>query len=300
MIAAAEYQALRPYLFSIAYRMLGRASEAEDVVHDAWLRAAESAPADLRSPRKWLSTVVTRLCLDRLKSARATREAYPGPWLPDPVPTSGFPDLEDSTLRRESITLAFLVLLEVLSPVERAAFLLREVFEYDYAEVARILETSEAACRQLVHRAKQRIAERRPRFSTPPERQREIVSSFLEAAARGDLRALEAVLARDVVHEADGGGKAPAATRPVVGPDRVARLYAGLAAKAAQAPPGAVRFSLADVNGETALLVDALGRLETVIVFTVEEDRITALRAVRNPDKLAWMERTLRPGNVAG
>ena len=297
MIAAAEYQALRPYLFSIAYRMLGRASEAEDVVHDAWLRAAESAPADLRSPRKWLSTVVTRLCLDRLKSARATRESYPGPWLPDPVPTSGFPDLEDSTLRRESITLAFLVLLEVLTPAERAAFLLREVFEYDYAEVARILETSEAACRQLVHRAKQRIAERRPRFATPKERQRELVSSFLEAAARGDLRALEAVLARDVVHEADGGGKAPAATRPVVGPDRVARLYAGLAAKAA---PGVVRFSLADVNGETALLVHARERLETVIVFTVEADRITALRAVRNPDKLAWMERTLRPGNVAG
>ncbi len=190
MIDVATFQSLRPYLFSVAYRMLSSATDAEDVVQDAWLRAA-SAPANLESARAWLTTVVTRLCLDRLKSARKRREEYVGPWLPEPVPTGAVESAEDAAARHESVTLAFLVLLETLSPAERAAFLLREVFDGDYAEVADVLETTPAAARQLVHRAKQHIAERRPRFEAEPERQREIVERFFDAITRGDMNELE-------------------------------------------------------------------------------------------------------------
>jgi RNA polymerase sigma-70 factor (ECF subfamily) len=293
MIDAGAFEELRPYLFSIAYRMLSRASEAEDVVQDAWLRSA-AAPADVRSPRAWLSTVVTRLCLDRLKSARQARESYVGPWLPEPVPTGGASasGQEESLLRQESITLAFLVLLETLSPAERAAFLLREVFDHDYGEIAGILETSEAACRQLVHRAKARIAERRPRFHPSRERQGEIVSRFLAAAQDGDLGSLQSLLAADAVFTSDGGGKAAAATRPVAGADPVARLFAGLwrlgAERVARAP-AAWRIEMAEVNAEPALLAFHEDRLESVFVFTVDGDRVVAIHGLRNPDKLAWM-----------
>jgi RNA polymerase sigma-70 factor (ECF subfamily) len=294
VIEAGAYQDLRPYLFSIAYRMLGRASEAEDVVQDAWLRAS-AATEEVHSPRAWLATIVTRLCLDRLKSARETRELYVGPWLPEPVPTSTLPDLEESTLRRESVTLAFLVLLEALTPAERGAFLLREVFDYDYVEIAAILEMSEPACRQLVHRAKQRIAERRPRFQATPERKREIVAGFLRATETGDLAGLTALLARDVVFEADGGGKVPAAMRPVHGRDAVGRLMAGLWRKAQDgaAGPGPWTFALLDANDEPALAVFQAGRLDLVMIFTVAEEGITAVRTVRNPEKLAFFARRL-------
>jgi RNA polymerase sigma-70 factor (ECF subfamily) len=297
VIEAGAYQDLRPYLFSIAYRMLGRASEAEDVLQDAWLRASAAATDDVRSPRAWLATIVTRLCLDRLKSAREARESYVGQWLPEPVPTDALPDLEASTLRRESVTLAFLVLLEVLTPAERAAFLLREVFDYDYADIAGILEMSEPACRQLVHRAKQRIAERRPRFEASPERRREIVGRFLRATEQGDLSALTALLARDVVFEADSGGKVAAARRPVHGPDAVGRLIAGLARKiqGGAAGPGPWTFALHDVNDEPALAVFQGGLLDLVMVFTVGEAGIASIRVVRNPDKLAWIAARL-PG----
>lgn len=165
MIEATTFEGLRSYLFAIAYRMLGTAGEAEDVIQDAWLRAA-SSPETPASAKAWLATVVTRLCLDRLKSARAAREQYTGPWLPEPVPTDRNPESEQSVMRRESITMAFLVLLETLSPSERAAFLLREVFDYEYAEVAEVLESSEAATRQLVHRARKHLSAMRPRFDT--------------------------------------------------------------------------------------------------------------------------------------
>jgi RNA polymerase sigma-70 factor (ECF subfamily) len=289
VITSAAFEELRPYLFSIAYRMLGSASEAEDVVQDAWLRSA-SAPRDLGSPKAWLSTVATRLCLDRLKSARASREHYVGPWLPEPVPTASSPDPEEHAARHESITLAFLVLLETLSPAERAAFLLREVFEYDYDEVARVLETTPAACRQLVHRAKERIAERRPRFRASSERNRQVVARFLDAVGRGEIEGLQSYLAEDVVYAADSGGRVPAATRPVTGPDAVSRLFAGLWRKGApNVASGVVRLQTTEVNGEPALLLFDRGRLETVVVFSVEDERITAVHVARNPEKLAWM-----------
>lgn len=293
MIDAPTFQSLRQHLFSVAYRMLGSAAEAEDVVQDAWLRAG-AAPSHLESARAWLTTVTTRLCLDRLKSARARREEYVGPWLPEPVPAGAIETAEDTVARRESVTLAFLVLLETLSPAERAAFLLREIFDRDYSEVAQVLETSEAAARQLVHRAKSRIAEGRTRFDAPPlDRQQEIVARFMDAVQQNDLASLERLLAADVVFTSDGGGKVAAATRPVLGADSVARLILGLwkkALEALEADPSSIRTALVELNGEPALTVRTDGTLTSVFVFSTDTERISAVRVMRNPDKLAWLE----------
>jgi RNA polymerase sigma-70 factor (ECF subfamily) len=290
MIDAATFQSLRSHLFSLAYRMLSSAAEAEDVVQDAWLRAA-AAPSDLKSTRSWLTTVVTRLCLDRLKAARTKREHYIGPWLPEPVPTEAVTSAEDLAARRESITLAFLVLLETLTPAERAAFILREVFEDDYAEVATVLDTTPAAARQLVHRAKARLADGRPRFEAAPERQRELVGRFLEAIRDGNLRRLQEYLAADVVFSADGGGKVAAARRPVIGADAVGRLVMSLWHKATIAfdPVPATETALLDINGEPAVIARRQGRLDSVFVFSTNGDRISAILVVRNPEKLAWL-----------
>jgi RNA polymerase sigma-70 factor (ECF subfamily) len=287
MIDVATFQSLRPHLFSVAYRMLSSASEAEDVVQDAWLRAA-SAPDQLDSARAWLTTVVTRLCLDRLKSAAARREQYVGPWLPEPVPTGAIETAEDVAARHESITMAFLVLLETLTPAERAAFLLREVFDGDYADVANVLETTPAAARQLVHRAKERISDGRHRFEASPERQRAIVQRFFEAIKEGNVKNLEKYLAEDVLFTADGGGKVAAARRPVVGAQAVGMLMISLAKRAA-AEPGGWDFQLSSINGEMALVGYHDGVLDTVFVCSTDGERITAIRGIRNPDKLRWL-----------
>jgi RNA polymerase sigma-70 factor, ECF subfamily len=291
VIDPVTFQSLRPHLFSVAYRMLSSAAEAEDVVQDAWLRAA-SAPDDLASARAWLTTVVTRLCLDRLKAARTQREEYVGPWLPEPVPTVAIDTGEDVAARRESVTMAFLILLETLTPPERAAFLLREVFDRDYTEIAQTLDITPVSARQLVHRAKQRIAEGQPRFDAPPERQREIVSRFFEALEAGDLTRLEEYLAADVVFAADGGGKVAAARRPVIGADAVGRLMIGLRHKTAphvDAAPDAWQVRFTGINGETALVVYLRGAIDSVFVFSTDTDRITNIRVIRNPDKLVWL-----------
>jgi RNA polymerase sigma-70 factor (ECF subfamily) len=295
VIDAATFQRLRPHLFSVGYRMLGSAAEAEDVVQDAWLRA-QDAPPELHSAPAWLTTVVTRLCLDRLKAARTRREEYVGPWLPEPVPTALVDTAEDVAARRESVTMAFLVLLETLTPAERAAFILREVFDGDYADVAQVLDTSQASARQLVHRAKERIAEGRPRFTAPPERQREIVARFFEAVQAGDLGALTTYLAADVEYAADGGGKVAAARRVVVGAEAVGRLMATLWQKAlSSAPPDPWSGRPAHINGEPAFLAYHGKRLDTVFVFSTSDDRITAIRAIRNPQKLEWLAAHLPP-----
>jgi RNA polymerase sigma-70 factor (ECF subfamily) len=215
-----------------------------------------------------------------------------GPWLPEPVPTDAIESAEVLAARRESVTLAFLVLLETLTPSERAAFLLREVFDRDYAEVAGVLETTPAAARQLVHRAKERIAEGRPRFDAPPERQREIVSRFFEAVKDGDVERLQQYLAADVVFSADGGGKVATVRRPVIGAEAVGALMINLwhkAAKSVDPSPEAWSTSLAEINGEPALIARHRGRLDTVFVFSTDADRITAINVVRNPDKLKWL-----------
>lgn len=284
------FQAYRPLLFSIAYRMLGSASEAEDVVQDAYVRYVSASDEPIRSPKAFLSTIVSRLCLDRLKAARSTREQYIGPWLPEPI----IIDEDQSAMlktveQRESITLAFLVLLETLSPQERAVFLLREVFEYEYAEIGAILQITPGNCRQLFHRAKTHIAEHRPRFNAAPEQQKHLVERFMAATQEGDLDKLTSLLAHDVKFQADGGGKATASRRLVAGNDSVARLMIGLTQKLLKMPPASLEVRVVMVNNTPSIVGFIDGVLDTCISFTIDNDAITAINLVRNPDKLAYV-----------
>ena len=251
-----------------------------------------SAPDDLESARAWLTTVVTRLCIDRLKAARTRREEYVGAWLPEPVTTAAVETAEDIATRQESITMAFLVLLEALSPTERAAFLLREVFDVDYDEIASVLETSPGAVRQLVHRAKAHVAERRPRFDVDRERQHGIISKFMDAIKVGDLAGLQTYLKEDIIYTADGGGKARAALLPVGGIDAVSRVLIGLWHKVMRAidpDPKAWTITMDSINGEPALLVWFHGALDSVMVLSFDAERISEIRVVRNPEKLHWL-----------
>jgi RNA polymerase sigma-70 factor (ECF subfamily) len=290
----------RPLLFSIAYRMLGSASDAEDVVQDAWIRYHEAS--DVRSPRAFAATIVTRLCLDRLKSARATREEYVGPWLPEPILTNaagpGRHRVEgpDVTLQRsESVTLAFMVMLEALSPEERAVFLLREVFDYKHDEIAEMLGLTAGNSRQLFHRATSRIRRRGQRAEAPPPAPRgEVLPRFAEALKSGDVQALTDLLTEDVGFWSDGGGKVAAARRPLAGRQEVLKFLAGVHRTAVTS--GAFQnaaFTLHEVNGEPAVVIGVAGRVQTVFVLSVVEGRISALRAVRNPDKLQFLARQL-------
>jgi RNA polymerase sigma-70 factor (ECF subfamily) len=289
------FQTHRPALFAVAYRMLGSATEAEDVLQDAWLRFSSAQPAGLRSIKAYLTTIVTRLCLDRLKSARATREEYVGTWLPEPVATDDRSEPEGSLALTESVTLAFIVLLETLTPEERAVFLLREVFDYEYEEIGGMLDTTPANCRQLFHRARGRIAERKPRFRATVEEKRPLVERFVRAFSEGSEAALTSVLAEDVGFWSDGGGKAPAARRPIFGREQVVRLLVGIrrAAPATGVPLESVTLDIAEVNGEPALVLRVAGRLDGIYVMTVEHDAIAAIRVVRNPDKLTYIGRQL-------
>ena len=289
------FQAHRSRLFAVAYRMLGSASDAEDVVQDAWLRYAAAQPANLRSPQAYLTTIVTRLCLDRLKSARATREDYVGPWLPEPMITDDRHAPEQSVALAESVTLAFMVLLETLSPEERAVFLLREVFDHEYDDIAVMLDTTPANCRQLFHRAKTRLADRRPRFRESADAKRPLVGRFVNALRDGDGEALASVLAEDVGFWSDGGGKVLAARRPVFGRDAVVQVLVGIrrTAPSLGIALDAVGLDVVEVNYEPALVLRVAGRLDSVYTLSIEGDAIVAIRIVRNPDKLRFIERQL-------
>jgi len=284
----------RPLLFSIAYRMLGSASDAEDVLQDAWLRYRSADETTIRSPKAFATTIVTRLCLDRLKSARAAREKYVGPWLPEPVLTSEV-ERPDSVLQRaESVTLAFLVLLETLSPEERAVFLLKEIFEYAHSEIAEMLGTTIDNSRQLLHRAKARLAEARPRLSGTAQSRRAVAERFARAFASGDASALTALLAGDVDMWSDGGGKVSAARRPLVGRDEVLNFLIGVQRTAQNAGlTNDASLAIEDVNSEPALVLRVGQRLESVFVLSIENETICAIRVVRNPDKLAHINRRL-------
>jgi len=279
----------RPLLFSLAYRMLGTRADAEDVVQEAFLRW-QSAPPGVASPKAYLTTIVARLALDQLKSARHKRETYVGTWLPEPLvnqhvmQTSAF---EKQSLA-ESLSVAFLHVLESLSPPERAAFLLREVFEADYAEVAGVLETSEANSRQLVARARQHLQERRPRFTVDREKQREVLGRFLQACGSGDLGALKSMLREDAVSYSDGGGKVAAGINPIFGVDKVIRLIDGLRHGLRQKQgPGDWSGYLADVNGEPGFVYTLDGNPWMVTTLDLDESgRIRAIYGVLNPDKL--------------
>jgi RNA polymerase sigma-70 factor (ECF subfamily) len=291
----ALFELHRRQLFAVAYRMLGSASDAEDVVQDAWLRYAAAQPSDLRSPQAYLTTIVTRLCLDRLKSARATRETYVGPWLPEPIATDHGREPEASLAQTESVTLAFMVLLETLSPEERAVFLLREIFEHDYDEIALMLDLTAANCRQLFHRAKTRIAERRPRFHDTVEEKRPLVGRFINALRAGDADELTSVLAEDVGFWSDGGGKVLAARRPVFGRANVVNVLVGIwrTARSQGISIDNVGFDIVEVNEEPALVLRLDGRVDSVYTMTIDDGAIAALRIVRNPDKLRFLERQL-------
>ena len=273
-----RFEAQRALAFSIAYRMLGSRAEAEDIVQEAWLRWQKSPHGELASDRAWLTRVVTRLCLDQLKSARARREAYVGPWLPEPLVAA--PALPPGD--PESISMAFLVLLESLSPLERAVFLLHRVFDYSHAEVSGLVGASEAACRQALHRAERQLKERRPRFASSRQAHQQLLGAFVQAVSHGDLAALEALCAEDVVFVADGGGRAQTARKVVRGRDAVTR---GMLGGARRFWPE-TRVEHADVNGWPALLLWLGEQLAGVVSIECDDERIHAIHVVANPDKL--------------
>jgi len=283
---ATTFESYRPLLFSIAYRMLGSASEAEDVIQDAWLRALQDEHADVRSPRAYLTTIVTRLCIDHLRSAERTRMEYPGPWLPEPLAESN----QESVELASSLTTAFLVLLEQLAPTERAVFLLREVFELDFDEIAKSVGKSEANTRQILTRARGRLRDSRPRFTVSRRESEEIVRRFRQACVTGNVDALMALLHADARLVADGGGKAAAATRPVLGAERIAKFMLGYAQKVQWSESD---FQLVTINGAPGLLMrHAIGG-DGTYSFDIADGRIRAIYVVRNPDKLrGFLEHT--------
>jgi len=273
----------RPLLFSIAYRMLGSVMEAEDVVQEAFLRWQGAHDDEVRSPSAYLSTVVTRMCIDRLRSALARREQYVGPWLPEPLLSEQVPEIAGSADLDDSLSMAFLELLESLTPVERAVFLLREVFDYDYPEIASLVGKSEANCRQIARRARHSVAARRPRFESSPEQEERLMGSFLRASLSGDMEALLALLSEDVILYSDGGGKTQAALKPIYGADRVARFLSGILRKAP--PDFAVRQTR--VNGKPGFVgYFGDGSPQSVVTLEVAEGSIMTIRLVVNPEKL--------------
>ena len=275
------FEQYRPLMFSIAYRMLGTASDAEDIVQEAFLRVQSANAQEVQSPKAWLTTVVTRLCLDRLKSAREQRETYIGPWLPEPILTSDeAPDAKAEM--KESISIAFLVLLEKLNPVERAVFLLREVFDYDYAEIAQFVDKSESACRQIFHRARQFIRANRPRLAPSKAAHTQLLETFLWALHSGDLNSLTNLLHEDVVSYGDGGGKAFAARTPIVGREKVLRFLLGLRKLA----PEGFAASVEEINGWPTFVMRVNGALFSVMSLETDGEQVWAVRSVVNPDKL--------------
>jgi RNA polymerase sigma-70 factor (ECF subfamily) len=279
---AEVFEEYRPLLFSIAYRMLGAVMEAEDTLQEAFLRCQGKPIDEVDSPKSYLCSVVTRLCIDHLRSAQVQREEYVGPWLPEPLVTDSSATPQEAVTLSESLSMAFLVVLESLSPVERAVFLLREVFEYDYAEIAGMVGKSEANCRQMISRARRHIAERRPRFDVSPTHQSRVVEKFMHTLNTGDVEGLMAVLDEDVTWWSDGGGMVGVAKKPIRGAEQVARFALNLAR---MAPEDTVTRPV-EINGGPGFIVYVDGVPFNTLSFDIDEDRIVAIRAVVNPDKL--------------
>jgi RNA polymerase sigma-70 factor (TIGR02957 family) len=274
---------LRPLMLSIAYRMVGSFSEAEDIVQEAFVRLHEAGEVD--SPKAWLSTVVTRLAIDHLRSARVRREQYTGTWLPEPVLADPAPD---AAMRAESLDMAVLVLLESLTPVERAVFVLREAFDYGYDEIADIVGRREDNCRQLASRARRHVEQRQPRFEPSREQRDELVRRFVAALEEGETEPLVELLAEDVAFYGDGGGKAAAVGRPVVGAEAVIRMLAGFLRVGRRRGATA---EVAEFNGEPAMAAYEDGRLVAVWAFEISGGAVQAIRGVVNPDKLHHLVR---------
>jgi len=286
-----SFETYRSYLFAIAYRMLGSAMDAEDMVQETYLRYQGTPPETIGSLKAFLTTIISRLCVDQLHLAHRKREQYLGPWLPEPIITADNPQVispEERVDREESISMAFLLVLEQLQPVERAVFLLREVFDYDYAEIATFLGKSEVACRQWFSRAKKHLADHRPRFSAPPETQRQMLISFQRALQAGEMAPLMNMLAEDVTFWADGGGKVKGvATRQLFGRDVVVRFMLDNTPSFRNTLPVDTRVELTEVNGQPALVTRSGEKALAVLTIDVDAEQIKAIRFIANPDKLA-------------
>ena len=288
------FETYRTYLFAVAYRMLGSAMDAEDIVQETYLRYQAAPPQTIRSLKAYLTTILTRLCLDQLQLARRKREVYVGPWLPEPIRTAAPPGAGDAAdpaqqvETQESISLAFLVLLEQFQPFERAVFLLREVFDYEFAEIAAILDKSEAATRRSFSRAKLHLRAQRPRFPASPQTHRQLLGAYFQAVQTGEMSTLTTLLAENVTLWADGGGKNRATTlRPIQGREAVARV--SLASK--RFWPENYQVEQAEVNGQAALIMRAGAEIFSVLTMDVEQGQIRAIRILANPEKLAHVAR---------
>ena len=287
--ATEVFEQHRPVLLGVAYRMLGRVADAEDVVQDAWLRWASADKDAVRQPRAFLVRVTTRLAIDRLRSAQSRRETYVGPWLPEPLVTDvdarPVTDAAEGVMLAESVSLAVLVVLESLSPLERAVFVLREAFGFPYAEIAGFLDRGESAVRQLAGRARAHVAERRPRYDVDPEAQRDLTERFLAAANRGDLESLMEMLAPDARLVGDGGGKAKAPLRTITSAGKVGRFLVAIA----QQGMAGMDFAVREFNGAVALLAKAGGEAAAVLQLDVADGRIQSVYIIANPGKLAHL-----------
>jgi RNA polymerase sigma-70 factor (ECF subfamily) len=290
-----DFVALRPLLFSLAYQMTGSVADGEDLVSESYLRLrrARENGTEIRSLKTYLSSVVTRLSIDHLRSARMRRETYVGPWLPEPlIDTDAAPEFERVDLA-DTLSIAFLVLLEALSPTERAVFLLREVFEFDYPQIARILDKTEIHCRQLLSRARQHIEARKPRFDADEQERNQLAARFFAAVEDGDMDPLISMLAADVVAYGDGGGNGPSLRRPINGRDKVLRL---LAAVTHAINDFNLHIEQVPVNGQPgALLLDSGGRLLNVLALDIVDGTIQAVRSIINPDKLHHLGPLITP-----
>lgn len=276
----------RNLLFSVAYRLLGTAADAEDAVQDAWIKWSSADRSQVADPKAYLTRIVSNLALERLRSTRYKRETYVGPWLPEPILTSG--DAAEAVTDAESVSMAMLVVLETLSPLERAVFVLKEVFDFSHAEIAEAVERSEAAVRQAAHRAREHVRARRPRFTTDRPRQREVTERFFAAATGGDVNALMELLSPDVTLWTDGGGKVRQALRPVVGAQTVAAWFAAIGTVTYQGVELAdMNAELVEINGGPGMLFSGSGRVIATVTFDFDADgRITSIHNVANPDKL--------------
>ncbi|MFG1649561.1 RNA polymerase sigma-70 factor [Micromonospora sp. NPDC049275] len=276
----------RNLLFAVAYRILGSAADAEDAVQDAWIAWSAAERSQVADPRAYLARIVSNLALQRLRSAQRQRETYVGPWLPEPILTVG--DTADAVTDAESVSMAMLVVLETLSPLERAVFVLREVFDFSHAEIAEAVERSEAAVRQAAHRAREHVRARRPRFPADPVRQRGVTERFVAAATGGDLNTLLELLSPDVTLWTDGGGKVRQALRPIVGARTVAAWFAAIGTVTYQGvPPADMTVARAEINGGPGVVFRGAGRVIATVTFDIDaEGRITAIHNVANPDKL--------------
>ena len=295
MNAEIIFQTHRPRLLALAYRLLGSRVDAEDVVQDAWLRWANSDTGTIRDAEAWLVTATTRLGLDRLRALKRERLQYIGPWLPEPLEISLEPDTSADPAQAfalaDEVSVAFLSLLEQLGPEERAAFLLKEAFDHSYQQIGELIGHSEANCRQLVHRAKQRLQAGRPRFQAAPDQHRKLLARFMDAAQRGDSEAIQALLHANATLVSDGGGVVTATVRPLLGAERIGRLYWAIARRGAALPA-----RLGYVNGELAILRFAHGKLASFTTIEVDGDRIVALYSVLNPNKLPLLVTTADAG----